>query len=426
MRFSVLVLTACILFAASQAESRVYLDVYGQSYKKITIGTPPFRGDGSESATQSGMKQLLDRDLDLSGFFIVAPSSVLDAELRGEGIERKDIRFENWRSLGVDLICKGSVQQNANGLSLDAFLYDASDGMLLFAKKYKGGPDEWRKIINRLADDIVLAVTGEKGIMSSRILFTSGNGRNRDVYTASLDGSDVRRLTSYSRLMVSPALSPDGKYLAFTSYKEGWPHLYVIDVQKGKEVYANREDGTKNGVTWVDRKTIAYTHIWGKYSTIYSDDVETKEHRVLLRKEGILTSPSFTKDGRKMVFVSDMYGSAQVFSRDMGSGEIRRLSRSGTYNTSPVVSPKGDLVAFVSKIGGSFEICVMKLDGSEQRVLTNGGINDSPRFSSCGRYIIYSLANRGKGTIHMMLLNGDNKRLLNFTGAEEGQPSFIQ
>lgn len=426
MRFSVLVLTVCMLFAASQAEGRVYLDVYGQSYKKITIATPPFRGDASQLSLQSGMKQLLDKGLDLSGFFIVAPSSVIDQELKGEGIERKDIRFENWRSLGVDLICKGSVLAKADSLSLDAFLYDASDGMLLFAKKYKGGPDEWKKIVYRLADDIVQAVTGEKGIMGSRILFTSGDGRSRDVYTASPDGSDVRRLTSYSRLMVSPALSPDGRYLAFTSYKEGWPHLYVIDVQKRQEVYVNREAGTKNGVTWIDRKTIAYTHISGKYSTIYSDDVETKEHRAILRKEGILASPSFTKDGKKMVFVSDMYGSAQIFSKDMESGEVRRLSRAGNYNTSPVVSPKGDLIAFVSKIGGSFEICVMKLDGSEPRVLTNGGINDSPRFSSCGRYIIYSVANSGKVAIRLMLLNGDNKKLLSFTGAEEGQPSFIQ
>ena len=97
MRFSVVVLIVCILFAASVAEGRVYLDVYGQSYKRITIATPPFKGDTAQPAMQSNMKQLLDKDLDLSGFFIVAPSSVIDAELRGEGVERKDIRFESWR-----------------------------------------------------------------------------------------------------------------------------------------------------------------------------------------------------------------------------------------------------------------------------------------------------------------------------------------
>lgn len=426
MKFSVLVLIGCMLLAASQAESRVYLDVYGQSYKRITIATPPFKDDSIQPNLQSGMKQLLDRDLDLSGFFIVAPPSVIDAELRNEGAERKDIRFENWRSVGVDLICKGKLHQDVDGLDLEAALYDSSDGMLLFAKKYKGGPDEWRKIVNRLADDIVLAVTGEKGILSSKVLFVSGGGRSRDVYISSLDGSEMRRLTSYNHLMVSPALSPDGKYLAFTSYREGRPHLYVVNVQNGRDVYVNREEGMKNGVTWVDGKRIVYAHISGKYSTVYCDNVETKEHRAVLRKEGILTSPSFTKDGKKMIFVSDMYGGPQVFSKDMENGDIRRLSRSGGYNTSPVVSPKGDLIAFVSKIGGAFEICVMRPDGSDQRVLTSGGINDSPRFSSCGRYIVYSAKNGGKGAIRLMLLNGDNKRALNFTGAEEGQPSFIQ
>jgi hypothetical protein len=115
MKFSVLALTVCLFFAASQAEARVYLDVFGQSYKKITIATPPFKGDTAPATTQSAMKQLLDKGLDLSGFLIVAPSSVIDAELRSEGLERKDIRFEGWRSLGIDLICKGNLQQNADG-----------------------------------------------------------------------------------------------------------------------------------------------------------------------------------------------------------------------------------------------------------------------------------------------------------------------
>ena len=146
----------------------------------------------------------------------------------------------------------------------------------------------------------------------------------------------------------------------------------------------------KMGAAWIDKRTLAYSHTSGKFSTIYAVNVETKEKKELFRKEGILTSPSFSPDGSKMVFVSDMYGGPQIFVKDMGIGEIKRLTYSGSYNTSPAFSPKGDLIAFVAKTDGALEICVMKPDGSDARVLTDGGINDSPHFSPCGRYILYS------------------------------------
>ena len=103
---------------------------------------------------------------------------------------------------------------------------------------------------------------------------------------------------------------------------------------------------------------------------------------------------------------------------------MKRLTFFGKYNTAPAYSPKGDLIAFVTKTGGAIEICMMKPDGSDARVLTEGGINDSPRFSPCGRYILYSSQQgSGKTQVYMMLRNGDNKRPLKFTGGEESQPS---
>jgi Tol biopolymer transport system component len=58
-------------------------------------------------------------------------------------------------------------------------------------------------------------------------------------------------------------------------------------------------------------------------------------------------------------------------------------------------------------------------------VLSNGGVNDSPYFSPCGRYIIYSSQKGKAASLSMMLLNGENKRELRFTGAEETQPKFM-
>ncbi len=423
-RYVCLALSIILACTVQSAFAKVSLEIYGQSYKKVTIGIPPLKSDAAGNL-KGDMTDLLGKDLDMSGFFIVAPKTVMDRELTEEGVEKKQIRFENWRSLGIELVCKGVLQTQNGGLVLETYLYDSSDGTLLFGKRYRTKADEWRRLVHRLADDIIQAVTGERGIMSSRVLFVAGNKSGKDIYISDLDGANSKKLTAYGKITLSPVLSPDEKYLAFASYKEGKPNLYVIDLERNREIYANREDGVKLPSTWLDKRTLVYTHTSGAYSAIYAENVETKERRVLLRQEGILTSPSFSIDGKRMVFVSDMYGTPQIFIRDLSSSESKRLTYAGNYNTAPSLSPKGDLIAYGCKTEGALEICVMKSDGSEPRVLTDGGVNDSPQFSPCGRYIIYSSGDGRNANVAIMLHNGDNRRVLKLTGGEETQPKFV-
>ncbi|OPY76600.1 MAG: translocation protein TolB [Syntrophorhabdus sp. PtaU1.Bin050] len=420
----VLLVFVFLAFAANIVQAKVYLDVYGKSYKKITIAIPGFTGERADKQG-TDMSALLNQDLDMSGFFIVAPNSLFDRELSSEGIEKQDIKFTNWRSIGVELLCKGRLAQKDGELALEAFLYDTFEGSTILAKRYRAKPEEWRKMVHRLADDILLAVTGEKGIMGSRVIFVGGGSRNKDVYTASIDGTGVRRVTSFRNITVSPSISPNGRYLAYTSYKEGKPNLFIMDLETGRDVYAERDEGMKLGTTWTGKSTLGYAKTSGKYSTIYTVDPANGKKKAILTKEGILTSPSFSPDGTKMAFVSDMYGSPQIFVKNLSSGETKRLTYSGSYNTSPSFSPKGDLIAYVAKMGGGFEICTMGVDGSNQRVLTSGGINDSPQFSPCGRYIIYSSKKGSRYAVYVMLYNGENKRVLKFTNSDEEQPKFV-
>lgn len=423
-KVKIIVVVLFLILVGGIAEAKVYLDVYGKVHKKVTIGIPNFKSDKPARA-RTDMTELLNIDLDMSGFFIVAPNSLFDRELLDEGIEQGETKFSNWRSLGIELVCKARVIETGGEIALEAYLYDTLDGSVLLAKRYRATPDEWRKIVHRLADDILLAVTGEKGIMGSRIIFVGGTTRNKDVYTASVDGTGVRRITSFRNITVSPSVSPDGKYLAYTSFKEGKPNLFIMNLETGADIHVDRQDGMKIGTAWMGKSTLAYSHTSGRTSTIYAYDVAKGQKRALLTREGILTSPAFSPDGTKLAFVSDMYGTPQIFVQDLPSGAVKRLTYSGNYNTSPAFSPKGDLIAFVSKIGGSFEICTMNVDGSNQRVLTNGGINDSPHFSPCGRYIMYSSKRGNHYNVYVMLYNGENKRLLKFTGGNEEQPKFV-
>ncbi|HOP86623.1 MAG TPA: Tol-Pal system beta propeller repeat protein TolB [Syntrophorhabdaceae bacterium] len=414
-----------LLFAiVNNAQGKIYLDVYGKSLKKITIAVPYFKGERPNKLNIE-MSELLNKDLDLSGFFIPAPQTLFDRELMDEGIEKKDIKFNNWRSIGVELLCKGMVQEKNDEVVLDAYVYDTIDGSLVYANKYRSRSSDWRRLIHRLADDIIYAVTGEKGIMSSRVVFVYGQKGKKEIYAADLDGYNIQKLTNYNSITVSPSISPDGKYIAYTTYAKGRPYLYILDMHSKKEVYVDSDAGMKLGTAWKDKNTFAYASTSGRKSTIYIIDVTTGVKKAIVSGDGIYTSPSFSPDGKKVVYVSDRHGSPHIFMTDISTGETKRLTFFGNYNVSPNFSPKGDLIVFVSKVEGSFEICIMNADGSNPRILTNGGLNDSPRFSFCGRYIIYSTNRGNKNSIAIMLFNGENKKILNFTDGDETQPFFM-
>lgn len=415
---------AVMLMLAPVSHAKVYLTITGETFKKITIGVPYFKGEKTAGSSLE-MSDLLNKDLDFSGFFITAPASLIDRELLDEGVEKGEVKFASWRSIGIDIVCKGRVSVANGELTLEAFVYDTLDGSMVLAKRYKARQSEWRRVTHRLADDIIFAVTGEKGIMSSRVLFTAGRRNLKEIYLSDFDGQNVTRLTNYRSITLSPSLSPNGKYLAYTSYREGRPNLYVTDFDKKNEIFVDRSEGMKIGTSWLGNSTLVYSHTSGKTSTIYAFDVGSRSKKVLVRRDGILTSPTVSPDGSRLIFVSDMFGTPQVFSKTLPSGEPKRLTYHGKYNSAPAFSPKGDLVAFVANISGGFEICTMNADGSNQRVLTNDGtVNDSPQFSSCGRYILYTSLKGGVNRLNIMLFNGDNKRTLRFTDFAEEQPRF--
>ena len=64
---------------------------------------------------------------------------------------------------------------------------------------------------------------------ADRIAFTYG----ADVWTADLDGKDVRRITSTAAVETTPHFSPDGKKIAFSSNRDGGTSVYIVDAMGG-------------------------------------------------------------------------------------------------------------------------------------------------------------------------------------------------
>ena len=77
-----------------------------------------------------------------------------------------------------------------------------------------------------------------------------------------------------------------------------------------------------------------------------------------------------------------------------GSNPQRITFGEGTYST-PVWSPRGDLIAFTKRSGGAFSIGVIKPDGSDERILTEGFHNEGPTWAPNGRVLMFFRDTRG-------------------------------
>jgi len=108
-----------------------------------------------------------------------------------------------------------------------------------------------------------------------------------------------------------------------------------------------------------------------------------------------LLTPSFSPDGSQIVFESDRSGTQQLYIMSANGGDARRISNgSGRYGT-PVWSPRGDLIAFTKQSKGRFHIGVMRLDGSEERLLTASFLDEGPTWSPNGRVIMFMRETQG-------------------------------
>ena len=100
-------------------------------------------------------------------------------------------------------------------------------------------------------------------------------------------------------------------------------------------------------------------------------------------------------------------------------GEARRISFGpGRYGT-PVWSPRGDLIAFTKQNAGRFHIGVMRLDGSEERLLTASFLDEGPTWSPNGRVIMCTretLGASGTSSLYSVDVSGRNLKAVPVNG----------
>jgi Tol biopolymer transport system component len=159
-----------------------------------------------------------------------------------------------------------------------------------------------RQLTRGLAQDHEPAVSPD----GRSVAFVRHQGRGNAVYTIGIDGHGLRRLTALHRQYATPVWSPDGRTLAVTRWVGfGVQQLYLIDVRTRalRPLYAG-DDYVLNPSWSPDGSKLVY--LGGDSESIDILTLKSGHVRVLLRSPGdpvILHDPVWSPDGRQIAFV---------------------------------------------------------------------------------------------------------------------------
>lgn len=396
-----LLLAPAILTAQDPSGVRLGL-LYQAEYQPGLVLLPLESGAAAARAV-SPIESIVRQDLDFSDRF----------ELRDAGSVRPGapVDLTLWKERGADLVLDGSLEASGPGLTLRLVLHDAVYGRVrsegTFSLPPVGDPT-FRMAAHAVSDEIVRWATGDPGMAASRIAFVLKGRDSKEIYVADSDGENVQRLTNDRSLALSPAWSPDGGSIAYTSYRSGNPYLYVRDLGSSRD----RVVSDRNGVNITpafspDGRTLAFATTVAGNTEVATYDVARScclEQQTRARGFDNL-SPSFSPDGRRLAFVSNRLGEPHVYVMPLG-GQARIVSDytygGRGYNNAPDWSPTDEEIVYHSRIGDIHQLVVADLSTGTRRFLTNEWSNEDPSWAPDGRHVVFSSEDREGGGLFVL------------------------
>jgi len=410
-----------ILSWSITAWGKVYIDINAPGFQKYPIAITDFKNIGAKEDKKNlsvWFAYQLSRHLKLTGFFnTINPGAFLEDPEQAE-ITIDGINFSDWSSIGADFLVKGGFNNDGKELSVEFRIFDVVEGRLIVGKRYQDRFTKRKVMVLKFVNEILLALTGEKGVFDTKIAFT---GKDRDVseiYTIDFDGANLIKITRLESLTILPQWSPDGGKIFFTSYLNGNPDSYIMNLSTKRVKELTSFTGLNLASSWSsDGSKLLLALSKDGNEEIYVKDIKKDSLRRLTKNTSIDVSPTWSPDGKKIAFVSNRSGSPQIFTMDSNGKGISRLTYEGSYNTSPSWSPRGNRIAYEGMTNGRFQIFSIDEDGGNLMQLTfEGGGGESPSWSPGGMYLVFISTIGGKKKVCIINSNGLNLRILGAPG----------
>jgi TolB protein len=414
------VLACAVMIAAPGYGQVIDRELRERITQKFTIaigGFAPFPMNGEDLGKLGA--SVLAADLTFTTIFDVMEPGILPFDPATIQADQERVALPGLSALKVQHLAVGYVSSRGREAVLEGRLFDAATGNMVFGKRYVGDPKFYRLIVHRFADDIMFNLTGEKGVAQTRIAFVSAISRTaKEIFVMDYDGANASPLTGNQSINLSPRWSPDGRLIAYTSYRNGNPDLFVLNFDSGRRDVLSAQRGLNATPGWSpDGQWLALAMSANGGTNLFLMPKSGGTPKPLTTGPAISVSPSFSPNGRQIVFNSDRGGTPQIYIMDVDGSNLRRVTFQGTYNASPRWSPRGEKIVFMCRAGAN-QVCLISPDGSGLQQLTSVGSNEDPTWSPDGRHIAFTSTRTGQRDVFVMHADGSDQRRLTSNGRE--------
>ncbi len=415
------------------AQSAV-IDVNRARSAPIPIAIPLFAGAGDQAQLGSDIAGVITSDLRNCGLFRpLDPASFI----QGAAAPAGDVpAWQNWSVIGAQALVTGRVEASGGNVRVEFRLWDVLPQQQIQGTAYTTAASNWRRIAHIIADVIYERLLGEKGYFDTRIVYVAGTGpldrRIKRLAIMDQDGENNRYLTDGSWLALTPRFNPTRDQIAYLSYANNRPRVYLFDLGSGhQQVLGDFGQLTLAPRFSPDGNSVIMAVENGGGTDIVAVDLGSHARRRLTDSGSIDVSPCYSPDGSQIVFNSDRGGDQQLYVMNADGSGVHRISfGQGRYGT-PVWSPRGDLIAFTHLGSDTFAIGVMNPDGSGERLLSESFDVEGPTFCPNGRVIMFwrttpARNNRGAGFTSRLVtidITGFNERVVT-TPTDASDPAW--
>jgi TolB protein len=215
--------------------------------------------------------------------------------------------------------------------------------------------------------------------------------------------------------------------IAVVKKVQGEKHVFLMDVD-GENVTQLTHGGNLNLLpSWSpDGRSILFTSYRFDNPDLFEIGVDGGEPKPLSRRPGLNTGGRVSPDGSRIAVTLSQDGNSELYLLDRGGNILKRLTNQWGIDTSPSWSPDGGRIAFVSSRSGHPDLYMLEVDsGATKRITFKGTYNQTPAFSPRGNLIAFT-ARDERNVFDIFTLDvatGEVKRVTQDQGNNE-EPSF--
>jgi TolB protein len=400
--------------------AQLTIDIIGGSGATHPISIVPF---SNEATYPLGISGIVGGDLIRSGRFrLVSDDGIVPRPYLPE-----EVNVSVFRARGVDAVVVGSMRPLPDGRTEVRFaLIDTVKQETLVNMAFSVTQAQFRAAAHRIADIIYEKLTGEPGIFSTRIAYITQQGKQYQLQVADADGDNPQTIVTSSAPLISPRFSPDGSRIAYVSFENEKPVVYVQSLLDGSRKAVANFRGSNSAPAWSpDGKMLVVTLSREGGSQLFMLSAEGGAAQRLMSSPGAIdTEAAFMPDGQSILFTSDRGGSPQIYRLWVADGRVERITFEGTYNVSPRPLPDGKGMVFVRRDSGRFQIATMDFQTRQVLTLTQGPMDESPSIAPTGRYVLYSSTSGGRSVLSAVSIDGTIRQRIGALTEQVREPAW--